>query len=221
VVKGIRAAVLSALVLALVSCSTEQTPPVVAPAVSATASSPPTTVSPTPGSSVPTATASPVVTATPSPGPSAAPGELGAGPLQHIVRSRDLTVSIEYLPDLPVERWTADGAKPVQVSVTVSNRRAPRQKVFLTRATMRFTVNDGVDDVPGPDPLVDTANITPGYLATSPYSYNQSFAIPSLDVSAQILTIDLKLEMVSLVDAKAKDYTKQTVTDTVRAAVAF
>ena len=34
------------------------------------------------------------------------------------------------------------------------------------------------------------------------------------------MTIDVKLEFVSLVDAKAKDYTKQTVTDTVTTALA-
>ena len=214
-VKRTRAAVLSALVLALLGCSGEEPPPSVVPQMSAPATP---VAAPTPS---PMATATPSAAATPRASEPARPGELTAGPLQHTVRSRDLTVSIEYLPDAPVDRWTADGTKPVQVSVTVSNSRAPKQKVFLTRATMRFTVNDGVDDVPGPDPVVDTANITPGYLATSPYSYNQSFAIPSLDVSTQTLTIDLKLEMVSLVDAKAKDYTKQTVTDTVRATVSF
>lgn len=118
-------------------------------------------------------------------------------------------------------QWTAEGAKPVQVSATVNNNRRPQQKIFVTRATMTFSTNDGVEDGAGPEPLVDTANITPGYLSTFPYSYNQSFAIPAVDAGTRTLTIGLKLEMVSLVDAKAKDYAKQTVTDTVLADVSF
>ncbi|WP_375422874.1 hypothetical protein [uncultured Friedmanniella sp.] len=135
------------------------------------------------------------------------------GPLRHSVSGDGLAVDVVYTPHLGKDGWTADGTKPVQVSVTAKNRRRPGQKIFVTRATMRFTVSDISEELVPPDPLVDAANITPGYLATSPYSYNQSFAIPQLDSGARVLAVDVKVELVSLVDAKAKDYSKQTVTD--------
>ncbi len=86
---------------------------------------------------------------------------------------------------------------------------------------MRFTVNDGANDLAGPDPVVDTANMSPGYLCAFPYSYGQSFAVPPLDAGAAYVTIDFKFELVTLVDTKAKDYTKQTVTNTVRGTLSF
>lgn len=204
--RGVRGAVaLCLLVLVASSCGNQDPAP--DPTVP-----PPSAPAPTPG-----AADSSSAPATPPPVRAARPGELTKGRLQHTVRASGLTVRIDYRPDTAVASWTAEGTNPVQLSVTVRNDRRPEQKVFLTRATMRFALSDGAEDIPGPDPLVDTANITPGYLATSPYSYVQSFAIPSLDVSARELRIEVKLELVSLVDAKAKDYTKQTVTDTVRA----
>jgi hypothetical protein len=81
-------------------------------------------------------------------------------------------------------------------------------------------VDDGTGELPGPDPIVDTpANIAPGYLVAPPYSYVQVFAIPPVDPSVVKLNIDVKLEVVTLVDARSKDYTKQTVTDRITTAI--
>lgn len=155
--------------------------------------------------------------------PSATPvqDDLTKTPLRRIYQSDGFTVAVDYQPGTPVDSWTAAGTKTLRVRVSVKNNRNPRQKVYLTRATMRFTVSDGDSDVQPPDPLTDSANIAPGYLVRSPYGYVQSFSLPPLDPSARALQLDLKFELVSLVDAKAKDYTKQTVTDTVRTRLSF
>jgi hypothetical protein len=144
--------------------------------------------------------------ATPDPG---SPDELATGSAHHVVRSGGLTMDVTYSVATPT-RWASDGGTPVQVEVAVRDR---VRKIYLTRTTIRFVVNDGTSSLPGPDPLVDTSNLTPGYLVTPPYSYVQSFSVPPVDRTSRGLTMNVKLELVSLVDKKAKDYTKQTVTD--------
>jgi hypothetical protein len=148
-------------------------------------------------------------------------GDLTRGPVTHTVTSTDLRVRITYAPVSPVGTWSPEGSKPLDLTVSVTNRRAPSRKVYLSRATLRFNLDDGSSDIPAPEPLTDTSNIVPGYLATSPYAYVQSFAIPVLDPTSRTMLIDTRLELVSLVDPKAHDYTKQTVTDTVRASLDF
>lgn len=155
-----------------------------------------------PAGEVPT----PEPAAAPSPGPT---DELASGSAHHVVRSGGLTIDVLYSVATPA-RWSSDGGTPVQVEVSVRDR---ARKIYLTRTTMRFVVNDGDSSLPGPDPLVDTTNLTPGYLVTPPYSYVQSFSVPPVDRTARALTLNVKLELVSLVDKKAKDYSKQTVTD--------
>lgn len=139
--------------------------------------------------------------------------DLSTGRARHVIRSSGVTATVDYETRKPAVPWTAIGDKPLRVEVRVSR---PNRKVYLNRVTLRFTVNDGTGDNPGPDALVDTSsNISPGFLVAPPYSYVQAFALPLVDPSTVRMTIELKLEFVSLVDAKTKDYTKQTVTDTV------
>jgi hypothetical protein len=144
--------------------------------------------------------------------------DLSSGRARHVIRSSGVTATVEYETRQPEMPWTANGDKPLRVEVKVSR---PDKKVYLNRATLRFLVNDGTSNNPGPDPLVDTSsNITPGFLVAPPYSYVQAFAVPVVDPSTVGMTIDLKLELVSLVDAKSKDYTKQTVTDRITTVIA-
>ena len=139
--------------------------------------------------------------------------DLSSGRARHTIRSSGVTATIDYETRKPASPWTATGEKPLRVEVKVSR---PSKKVYLNRVTLRFVTNDGTGDNPGPDPIVDTSsNIVPGYLVAPPYSYVQAFAVPAVDPSTVAMTIDVKLEFVSLVDKGAKDYTKQTITDSV------
>jgi hypothetical protein len=143
--------------------------------------------------------------------------DLAKGRARHVIRSSGVTATVDYETRKPGVPWTANGDKPLRVEVRVSR---PKKKVYLNRVSLRFSVNDGTGDNPGPDPLVDTSsNIVPGFLVAPPYSYVQAFAVPAVDPSTVAMTIDVKLEFVSLVDAKSKDYTKQTVTDSLTTAV--
>lgn len=157
----------------------------------------------------------------PSPGsPGDAPvDELAKGSVRHTVRSGGLTLDIDYSTPLPTS-WATDSGASLQVTVQVRKDRSPRQKIYLSRASVRSVVDDGNTFLPGADPLVDTTNINPGYLVSQSYAYVQSFSIPPVDRGAETLRIDVKVELVAQVNGKAKDYTKQSVTDSVRTVVA-
>lgn len=186
----------------------------------------PVSVTPVPGpttSAAPTAAPSPAVEPTGAK-PTAqgrAPNDLAKSPLKRTFSSGGLTFNVEYATPAPVDTWTANGPKTVRVSLTALNNRSSGQKLYLTRASVRSTVLGQNEDLPGPDPIVDTANLSPGYLVTFPYSYDQSFAIPALDDAATAVQLEFKYEVVSLVDKKSKDYTKQTANDTVRIPLSF
>ena len=144
--------------------------------------------------------------------------ELAKGSARHYVRSNGFTMRVDYAVAAPTQ-WTSDAGTSLQVSVTVHNDRKPKQKIYLTRATVRVLVTDGTAYLPSPDPLIEAANLSPGYLATSPYGYVQAFSVPGLDQSARDIVIGVKLDLVSLVNVKARDYTKTSVTDSVRTVV--
>jgi len=130
-----------------------------------------------------------------------------------VIRSSGVTATIDYETERSNLPWAATSEKPLRVEVRVSR---PKTKVYLNRASLRFLVDDGTGINPGPDPLVDSSsNIVPGFLVASPYSYVQAFTVPVVDPSSVGMTIGVKLEFVSLVPGKSKDYTKQTVTDSV------
>ncbi len=171
-----------------------------------------------PGAASPAASA-PVADASDTPAADqpagAAADDLAKGSAQHTVHSNGLTVRVDYSAPVPAQ-WTSDAGTSLQVSVSVHNDRRPKQKIYLTRATVRVVVSDGNAYLPSPDPLVENANLSPGYLATSPYGYVQSFSVPGLDQSARDLVIDVKLDLVSLVNGKARDYTKTSIVDSVR-----
>lgn len=127
-------------------------------------------------------------------------------------------MDIAYATPAPA-RWSSDSGAPLQVTVQVRKDKRLRQKIYLTRASVRSVVDDGNTFLPGADPIVDTTNINPGYLVSQSYAYVQVFSIPPVDRTAQTLRIDTKVELVAQVNGKAKDYTKQSVTDSVRTVV--
>jgi hypothetical protein len=149
------------------------------------------------------------------------PNDLAVSPLKRTFQSAGLTVTVQYSASPAVAKWTASGDKSIRVFLTVVNKSKPTRKIYMTRASVRVSQHDATGEIPGPDPLVDSANLNPGYLVTSPYTYNQSFAIPDLNDSTEAVVLDFKFETVTLVDQKAKDYTKQSATDAVRVAVNF
>lgn len=189
-----------AAVLALGACADTTTRPMPPPMASST---------PQPGES-----------ADPSPDGSEAPpaDELARGSVRHEVRSNGLDVRVGYDTPVPA-RWAGEAGTSLQLTVSARDARLSSSKVYLSKATLTYVADDGVAALPTPDPIVDGSNINPGYLVTSPNAYVQVFGVPPVDRTARNLTLVVKLELVTLVDPKAKDYTKRTITDRVRTVV--
>jgi hypothetical protein len=161
--------------------------------------------------SSPIAPSSPTVT-TPVPTPES-PAKNDLAEPRRTIKTSGLTVDVTYSPRLPVEDWTPSANKPLALSLTTKSGKSG-QKVYLTRVTLTITARDEQGPLDSPKPLVDTANISPGFIVTAPYTYGQDFAIPALDQGATSVTLGFSYEFLLQVSKDSKDYYKQTAIDT-------
>ena len=148
--------------------------------------------------------------------------DLKKTPLVRKLDAGPLTLTVKYTTKLPVKEWTSGIGKPIKVSLTAVNRRKSRQKIYLTKATVNLTAFDDVGPVDTPRAISDTTDINPGFIVTSPNTYNQTFTLPAVDDTAVRLTIDFTYEFAQQVD-KDKDgrnFAKQVATDTITVPVA-
>lgn len=212
-------------VVLLAGCSDGDTPPgptsspvtASAPAVSdAPDASATPGVSATPGTSAsPGASGTPDAASTPTTEPSGPPSprnDLATAPARHTITASGLSASATYSPRLPVKDWTASVNKPLALSLTVRGSKSG-QKIYLTRVTVTITARDETGPLDSPKPLTDTANISPGFIVTSPYTYGQDFVIPALDEGATSVTLDFTYEFLLQVSKNSRDYYKQTAID--------
>lgn len=176
---------------------------------------PPTT--PAGPSASPSAPPDPTATADPTATPKPPPNDLAGNRTTRTVRAGPVSIRVTYGTRLSVDRWKATGSKPLDVSLTASDGSSRSRKVYLSRLTMTMSVSDESGELPAPSPQVDAANISPGYLVTSPNTYSQAFVIPDLDDSAKSLTLNFRYELLLQQGPTiARDYSKQTATDTLR-----
>jgi hypothetical protein len=115
----------------------------------------------------------------------------------------------------PVRRWTPDARKPLDITLTAFVTGEREQKVYLTVVTVYATGSDASGPLRGSQPLVDAADVKPGYLVTAPETYSQSFVLPALVDGSLKVDIDLKYEFLVLkgTSGDSAEYTKQTATD--------
>lgn len=174
---------------------------------------------------------SPEVTAQPSDAsPSGQPtitqapprNDLARLPLRRNLKAGQLTVKVEYDTTLSIQNWSSGVNKPLQVSLTVVNKRKPGQKVYLTKATVYITGFDERGPVNTPLTLSDSAAIDPGFFVTFPSTYNQNFALPATDYTVQRLTVDFTYELLIRVgkDRDGRSYAKQVATDSLAVPIA-
>lgn len=179
---------------------------------------------PIPTSQTPGSDDTPSSAETQTPAPDQTPGvprnDLATVPTQHVIRASGLTVNATYSPRLPIADWTASANKPLALSLTTVNRGKAGQKIYLTRVTVTITARDDTGPLDSPRPLVDTANITPGFIVTFPYTYGQDFVVPALDEGATSVTLDFTYEFLLQVAKDSRDYYKQTAIDTLVVPVA-
>ena len=145
--------------------------------------------------------------------------DLRKGDLTRSLRAGDVKITVEYLLRNPVERWSPGGAQPLTVRMTTasqSGQPATDQKIYLSRVTAFLEVSDAAGHLDSPDPLVDKADISPGFLVLAPSYYTQVFILPPLPDEATELTIDFRYEILILQPRSSpRDFAKRTATDTV------
>ena len=176
-------------------------------------------VSPNP----PAATAGPTTPAisTQSPSPTATPSkvtgrnDLKSGRTTRTVKSGRVRVALEYSLVEKVEDWTPGASQPLTVSLSAVGPNA-RQRIYLLRATAYLEVFDEKGLFYSPESLEDQANVSPGYLVTSPSTYTQVFGLPPLPEGATMLKIVFRYEILAHQTGSAPpDYAKLVANDTI------
>jgi len=140
--------------------------------------------------------------------------DLKTGRRERTLKSGDLTVTAEYSTNLETHRWTPAVRKPLEVTLTALVNGNREQRVYLSGVTIYLAPSDASGPFGSPDPLRDTADITPGYVVTFPETYNQSFSLPAVDEGANTLRVDLRFEFLLLQGTTSpRDFSKRTATD--------
>jgi hypothetical protein len=136
------------------------------------------------------------------------------------LKAGDVKLTVEYSLRNRVERWAPGVDQPLTVSMTTVSK-SGQQKIYLSRVIADLEVSDVTGHLDSPDALVDKADISPGFLVTSPSSYTEVFVLPSLPDEATTdggtrLKIDFRYELlIPQPRSNSRDFGKQTATDTV------
>jgi hypothetical protein len=146
--------------------------------------------------------------------------DLKKGRVTRTLKAGAVRATVRYSIQNRVERWAPGVAQPLKVSITARQPStsgyvaSADRKIYLSRVTAYLDVSDATGHLDSPDPLVDKADVNPGFLVTSPSSYTQVFVLPSLPDEATKLTIDFRYEMLVLQpQSNPRDYSKRTATD--------
>ena len=131
-------------------------------------------------------------------------------------------VTVKYSLRNRVQRWSPGVGQPLEVSMEAIHQQRIGQystptdrKIYLSRVTADLGVSDATGQLDSPDPLLDKADVKPGFFVTSPSSYTQVFVLPSMPDEATKLTIDFRYELLVLQSqSTTRDFSKQTATDT-------
>lgn len=147
--------------------------------------------------------------------------DLKKGRVTRTLNAGAVRVTVKYSLQNRVQRWAPGVAQPLKVWITARQPSTTRyvapsnRKIYLSRVTAYLDVSDDTGHLDSPDPLVDRADVSPGFLVTSPSSYTQVFVLPSLPRATK-LTIDFRYEMLVLQpQSSPRDFSKRTSTDTV------
>ena len=151
-----------------------------------------------------------------------ADNDLKKGRVTRSLKAGAVKLTVKYSLRSRVQEWSPGVAQPLTVSMTALAKQGTGQytvstnrKIYLSRLTAYIDVSDATGHLDSPDPLVDEADITPGFLVTTPSSYSQVFVLPPLPDEATRLTIEFRYEMLVLQsNSSPRDFSKRTATDT-------
>jgi hypothetical protein len=187
---------------------------------------PPPWEQPVPGASAsPSVTASrPAPTPTPTPTPTAtsAPvrNDLSKGSLERKLTAGNTEVTIKYWSTLDLGRWTAGASKPLNVSASAEFTDDSEQDIYLSETKVAIDAVDAAGKSQAVDPLVDEADVAPGYLITAPTSYGQVFTLPAVPAGSRALTLTITYELLVQTAPDVKRYSRQAAVDILQIALA-
>ena len=144
--------------------------------------------------------------------------DLARVPLKRTLTAAPVAFEVTYTTPVPVSRWSAGNSKPLRITATAVNRSRRGQKIYVTKVTMSTTPYDGATQLGSPAIYSDIPNLGPGYIVTSPNTYNQTFSVPPVDSDTSLVAIDLQYEVVLEVSRTkdGRDFAKQVLTDSLR-----
>ena len=133
-----------------------------------------------------------------------------------------MRVKVKYSLQNRVQRWAPGVAQPLKVSLTALQEQSATQyvapadrKIYLSRVTAYLDVSDATGHLDSPDPLVDKADVNPGFLVTSPSSYTQVFVLPLAAGRGHRTHDRLPLRDAGpAAQSTPRDFAKRTATDT-------
>lgn len=174
-------------------------------------------------SASPTARPTPAVTATPSPTPkptrARVKNDLSRGVAKHTLDAGAIELKTVYYSTMPMAQWTPQANKPLTLSLTAGFPGGYKQDIYLAELDVRIDVAGPKGPLTSPSPIVDSATVSPGYLIKKPNSYGNVFTVPSIDPTAQSVTLTFTYQLLAPDKPKSKVYTKQVATDTVTVAI--
>ena len=169
----------------------------------------------TPPSSISPTAVSPAEQPSTEPTGESSRNDLKTGYLTRSLKVGDVKVAVEYSLRNRVERWSPGIEQPLTVSMTTVSQSGREPRIYLAHVTGDLDVSDASGLVDTPDPLVDKADISPGFLLTTPSSYTEVFVLPPLAEEATKLTIDFRYEILIMQPGSGtRDFAKRTTTDT-------
>lgn len=167
--------------------------------------------------SPPSSSATPTTAAKPDGSEKEIRNDLAKRPLKRKLKAGPLTVDVKYDTRLSVNKWSPDRSKPLRISLTAVNRgKKKKQKIYLTKATAHITAYDHQGQIGDARTVSDSADVNPGFIVTTPNTYNESLALPPLDTGSMWMTVDLTYELVMEVNRtkQNRDFAKEVATDT-------
>jgi hypothetical protein len=163
-----------------------------------------------PSSTVSDSSSSPEATSEPTAGRN----DLKTKRLDRRFRAGSIRITVAYATSQTFDRWKPGVPEPL--NITMTGRGSGGQKIYLSRLTIYMDISDDTGPLGGPDPIIDsadTAGISPGFLVTTPNTYNQVFVLPPLPDGARTLVLSLRYEILLL--QGPHDYVKRAATDTI------
>ena len=146
--------------------------------------------------------------------------DLSSGSTQRNLTAGNISLAVNYWSDLAMDSWTAGANKPLNMSMVATLAADEGQRVYLSKVTVVAAVTGPKGTLTAPAALVDQANVAPGYLVKSPYSYGQSFVLPALDGAATSISLAITYELLLQTTPTSAEYAKQTATDLLTIAIA-